>query len=240
MRYVIFGDGRAGKNIQSYLSSLGHQTDVIPHQMAQRARDICEGLIADADVVAAAIPDGKLQAWFKQWASAIGSRPAIHFSGASDIAGMWGYHPLYSFPPTVVDEKILAGIPFACPEGGPAFSEIFPKAQNPNFVLKASERARYHALAVISGNLAALLWNRTAGAFASLSGLPPDAMMGVYLQSLVDRFLESPSDSLTGPVARKDGETVRANLNSLSDDADLTKFYEALLSVGWPEYPHDS
>lgn len=237
MRYVIFGSGRVGSAMAAYLTSLGEGLRLIPHAQARDEPDQCRAWIDEAEIVAAAIPDDALAAWRRYWAGAIGQKLAIHFSGAAAIENMYAYHPLYSFPKGPVAPEVMAGVPFACPANGPPFKEVFPGAGNPNFELADSDRARYHALAVLSGNLSAFLWNRTAGPFQDLSGLRAQEIMGVYLQSLIDRFLETPEDSLTGPVARRDGETVKANMAALQGEPELTAFYKAFLDAAWPDYP---
>jgi hypothetical protein len=237
MRYVIFGNGRVGTNMAAYLRQLGHDVDIATRSEAETDRDHCRRLIEGADVVAAAIPDGKLPGWRDQWRESLCDKTVIHFSGAAQIEGMHGYHPLYSFPQTLVDTAAMEKIAFACPADGRAFCDVFPGASNPSFVIADHDRAFYHALAVVSGNLSAYLWNQTAPAFEQLSGQAASDIMGVYLQSLVDRFLESPADSLTGPVARRDDETVASNLAALERAPMLRELYEAFLHAAWPNYP---
>jgi len=237
MKYAIFGAGRVGVNIAAYLKHLGHDVSLISHDAARTQADACRRKISDADIVASAVPDGKIKAWRNQWAADIDGKIAIHFSGAADIDGMFAFHPLYSFPPHDVDSLLLKTVAFACPRGGPSFQEVFPGATNPHFEIHAHERARYHALAVLSGNFAAHLWNATAPAITKQSGLEPEAILGPYLQSVVDRFMESPKGSLTGPVARKDKDTVAANLKALETAPELKTLYDAFLRAAWPDYP---
>ncbi|MBT8471914.1 MAG: DUF2520 domain-containing protein [Marinicaulis sp.] len=53
----------------------------------------------------------------------------------------------------------------------------------------------------------------------------------------MDRFQESPSDSLTGPVARRDAATVSSNLSALETNPELRALYETFLRVAWPDFP---
>ncbi|GJL95426.1 MAG: stilbene synthase [Hyphococcus sp.] len=238
MRYAIFGAGRAGENMAAYLRHLGHVIEIITRAEVEETRANCCEKVSHADIVIAAIPDSALQPWFENWQEVIGERPAVHLSGAVTVSGMSGFHPLYSFPKAVIDMAIMARIPFACSEQGPEFSELFPGAQNPHFMLRDDDRAYYHALAVLSGNLSAFLWNKTADPFEKLSGMPAQDIMRVYLQSLVDRFLEAPKKSLTGPVARRDANTVQKNLDALKSQAELSQLYQAFLDTAWPDYSH--
>ncbi len=236
-RYAIFGAGRVGVNMTRYLTDLGHQASLISHSEAVSDADGCRGEIRAADIVAAAVPDDALAGWRDQWARDLGGKAAIHFSGAARIEGVYAFHPLYSFPQTVVPAATMKQVAFACPKGGPSFGDIFPGAENPNFEIADKDRARYHALAVLSGNFAAYLWNETAKELSEFSGLKPETVMGGYLSSIIDRFLESPEGSLTGPVARKDEKTVAANLDALSSTPKLRGLYEAFLKAAWPDYP---
>ncbi len=236
MRYVIFGNGRVGANMAAYLRRLGHSVDIVTRNDAETHRDHCLRVVQTADIVAAAIPDGKLPAWREAWRDLLAEKTAIHFSGAAAVEGMYGYHPLYSFPATLVDAAAMEKIAFACPAAGPSFQDVFPGASNPSFVIADADRAFYHALAVLSGNLPAFTWNQTAPSFEQLSERAARDIMGVYLQSLVDRFLESPADSLTGPVARRDETTVAANLEALEKAPALRRLYEAFLDAAWPDF----
>lgn len=236
MKYVIFGDGRVGANMAAYLEGLGHSVDVVPRRKAEEAQETCAALIERADIVATAIPDDRLPDWREEWKTAIGARPAIHFSGAVDVKGMHAFHPLYSFPKSLIDPAIMKGVVFACPLGGPAFQDMFPGAPNPHFEIAGKDRARYHALAVLSGNLVGYIWNETAKDIAACTGLSPEQALGSYLRSILDRFHENPTASLTGPVARRDRSAVKENLAALSESPKLERLYRAFLEAAWPEY----
>ncbi len=236
VNYVIFGAGRVGVNMTRYLTFLGHGVSLISHAEAKTDPDACRAKIRAADIVAAAAPDDRLADWRDQWAPDLVGKIAIHFSGAARIDGVYAFHPLYSFPPDAVAPETMKQIAFACPREGPAFGDVFPGAENPHFKISDEDRARYHALAVLSGNFAAYLWNETAKEISAFSGLPPETVMGGYLASIIDRFVESPEASLTGPVARRDAKTVAANLEALAATPKLRGLYESFLEAAWPDY----
>ena len=234
--YVIFGCGRVGTNLASYLEHLGHDVALVSRRKAENETSACAALIETADIVAAAIPDDKLEDWRDEWFGVVGARPAIHFSGAVSVDAMYGFHPLYSFSRSTMDVEKMRRIAFACPLNGPSFETVFPKAPNPHFKIADEDRARYHALAVLSGNLVSYIWNETANEFAAYSNMKPEEILGGYLESIVDRFIESPTDSLTGPVARRDKITASKNLASLQDNAKLQGLYQAFLNAAWPSF----
>ncbi len=235
MRMLIFGAGRVGSSMARYASHLGNAVSIVSREktLADRAAVCAE--IGNADLIAAAIPDDCIAGWRADWDAEIGDRPAIHFSGALMIAGMRSYHPLYSFPAAPLPPAIMARIAIAREENTPPFASILKGAGNPEFIVRGEDRAYYHALAVLSGNFAAHLWNETAKGFAARFGPPPEEILGSYLAGVVDRFRESPFDSLTGPVARRDAQTVAANLGALAGEPRLKALYEAFLASAWPD-----
>ncbi len=235
-RYLIFGPGRVGTNMAHYLEHLGHIVVLVGRAEAERDQQRCMGLIKEADIIGVAIPDDKLSVWFDQWGQLVAGKCIIHFSGALTVDGMKSFHPLYSFPKSVLPVATMEKIAFACPVGGPTFSTIFPSAVNPHFEIADHDRARYHALAVLSGNLASYIWNQTAEEFSTLIEETPEEILKSYLGSIVDRFVENPTASLTGPVARRDRQTVEKNLDGLANNANLKKLYEAFLDTAWPEF----
>lgn len=231
MRILIFGRGRVGGSFKAFVESLGHQALSLGRADAVRA----ETEILSADLVAAAIPDDALPAWWEHWRSRLKDRPAMHFSGARVLQGLPGYHPLYSFPAAPLDPREFGAIAIAREPGAKPFAQMAPGAANPEFVVRDEDRAFYHALAVVSGNFAAHLWNETARAFSDRLGPGGGEVLGAYFDSVVARFRENPSSSLTGPVARRDAATVEANLEALEQTPRLGALYRAFLQSAWPE-----
>jgi len=78
-----------------------------------------------------------------------------------------------------------------------------------------------------------------AHCFCTSVGLAPDAVLAGYLAGVVERFRESPLDSMTGPVARRDRASVEANLAALAGEPRLTALYQAFLSSAWPDFEKD-
>lgn len=237
IRIAVFGRGRVGSTFAAYAAALGHEVETIAKPAALARTADARGIVQRADLVAAAIPDDALDQWRTDWAGDTGERRAIHFSGARVVKGMTGYHPLYSFPRAALEPVAMGSIAIAREEGAPPFADMVPGATNPEFVIKAADRALYHALAVVSGNFAAHLWNATAEAFARRFHIAPETVLSPYFASLVDRFAEAPLDSLTGPVARRDARTVELNLDALREDPQLQSLYRAFLASAWPEFP---
>lgn len=235
--YLIFGPGRVGTSMASYLQHLGHSVVLIGRTEADTGQNRCAKLIQEADIIGVALPDDDLSAWYDHWAEIVAGKTVIHFSGALTIDGMNSFHPLYSFPKTTLPVVKMEKIAFACPVDGPNFNVVFPNAPNPHFEISDHDRARYHALAVLTGNLASYIWNEAAQELSNLTNEPPEKIFESYLRGVIDRFVESPTSSLTGPIARKDVLTVEKNLDGLSGNPNLKKLYDAFLTTAWPEYP---
>ena len=226
--------------MRHYLLAMGHDVESVDLIETQEELERCRTAVSTVDVVIATIPDSSLQAWFNEWRPYIGDQPAIHHSGAMVIDGMTSFHPLYSFPNTVLNADVLTSIAFAVAGEGPSFADIFPGLPNPLFIVEAEDRPRYHALAVLSGNFASYLWNETASGFSEYSDRDVAAIMKPYLLSVLERFCESPYDSLTGPIARRDPRSVESNLRGLENEQKLRDLYLAFLNNAWPEFKSES
>lgn len=236
VRYAIFGTGRVGTSLATWLRRLGHKVETITRADSAARSPAALAAVKAAEVVAAAIPDSALADWRDSFARELEDRRGVHFSGALLVDGLISYHPLCSFPRAPLDPAVMDRIAFARQEGAPPLAETFPGAANPEFVIAGADRAFYHALAVLSGNFAAHLWNETAKAFEARLGLKPETVLAPYLEGVAARFAESPLDSLTGPVARRDGASARANLEALADTPRLEALYRAFLASAWPDF----
>ena len=236
MRYAIFGTGRLAASLAPYLRRLGHETTLVPRRDGEAKTEAARRAVAAADVVAAAVPDRAILAWRDLWAPEIAGKTALHFSGALAAPGLVGAHPLCAFPKTPLAFEQMRAVAFAMQEGAPPLAAIFPGADNPTFVVADADRAFYHALAVLSGNFATHVWNETAKAMEDRLGLDAATVLGPYLAGVAERFAESPRDSLTGPLARRDRPSAEANLAALAEAPRLAALYRAFLASAWPDF----
>lgn len=236
-RLLIFGPGRVGANIAAYARHLGVDVDVVSRAQAAGDPDQMAPRIQAATTVAAAVPDSAIAGVFDRWRGALRGKRCIHFSGALTLAGADSYHPLYSFPRSVLPNDVMRRVAFAIAEGAPALSDLLPGAPNPVFTISEKDRAFYHAIAVLTGNFSAHIWNQAARAMAQRLPDAPPEILGPYLAGVVDRFQESPFDSVTGPVARRDQGSIAANIQSLAEHPQLQTLYEAFLASAWPDRP---
>ncbi len=237
---LIIGQGRVGVSMAAYGRSLGLNVDVATHADVKAAGAPLAARMRAARVAAAAVPDSAIAPIFQRWRDHIdegrrADQTFVHFSGALTVDGAHSYHPLYSFPKNVLPMEIMGAIPIAVEEAAPSFDSLFTGAPNPVFTVKREDRAFYHAIAVLTGNFAAHIWNEAATALEKrLPELPP-ALLAPYLAGVVNRFEESPTASITGPIARRDAETAAANLKSLKGAPQLEALYSAFVQSAWPE-----
>jgi predicted short-subunit dehydrogenase-like oxidoreductase (DUF2520 family) len=80
--------------------------------------------------------------------------------------------------------------------------------------LTATDRARYHAAAVIASNHMVALMGQVERMAAEL-GVPSEAFLDLAAASLENVAALGPTAALTGPVARGDWDTVRHHLGVL-------------------------
>lgn len=104
---------------------------------------------------------------------------------------------------------------------------------NPKYYLHPEKKALYHAWCVMGGNFPVLLWSRMQTGFQQL-GLDPQ-ISEVYLQQVFQNFVQNPTGALTGPLARKDHQTISKNLLALAQMPEA-HIYESFLKVFYPEY----
>lgn len=219
--YGIIGNGRMSRHMQHYFTSLQ-----IAFQVWERSHpEDVESALKDCDVFLVLINDDAIEG-FHQDHSFLRDQICIHFSGALTLEGVQGMHPLFNFTDDLYDQEVYAKIPFVVEEGAHSFEEIFPVLPNPHVRIPADPviKAKYHALCVIAGNFPTLLWQETASELKAM-GLNP-SIMHPYIQNIAKAYTMDPNDSLTGPFARKDDQTINKNLEAVSNTS-LESIYQA-------------
>lgn len=236
--YALIGDGRLATSLAAWLPT--HGMSVRQWSRRREASGECAELssvLDHASFVLIAIRDDAIIPWAVENSPLLEGRTLIHFSGALIADGIHAFHPLYAFPPEPVPVSCLDQVAFIGDEDGAVFGDVFPTLPNPNFTLLPAQRPLYHAFAVLAGNLATFLWNETAAGMWNDLGLPPSKVLTPYLRGLIENFEAAPFDSLTGPVKRRDTDTVNANLDALREHPALRELYEAFLTAAWTPSP---
>jgi predicted short-subunit dehydrogenase-like oxidoreductase (DUF2520 family) len=155
-------------------------------------------------------------------------KPLIHCSGSLSIPGVAGAHPLMTFADTMYEPEVYRSIPFVH-EAGYDFDDLFPALPNPHFAISVKDKARYHAMCVIAGNFAQLMWKSVVDRFASQFDWPAD-ILSPYLGQVAENFVNHPQSSLTGPLVRNDRLTIDRNIKALQGDP-LLEVYTAFIHL---------
>lgn len=211
--YLIIGDGRISRHFQCYFSQLGLSYSVWHRslslkQLQQKFKCATHVVILISDK---AIEDFIQQNLLKSTCI------LIHFSGSVTTPHAFGAHPLMTFNHDEYDLSLYQSIPFIIDHNAPDFSELLPGLSNPHVRLHTSQKEKYHALCVLSGNFSCLLWQKLFSSFESELNIPAE-MAQLYLIQQTKNLLSHWPSALTGPLVRKDQETIKNNLNALKND----------------------
>jgi hypothetical protein len=160
----------------------------------------------------------------------------IHFSGSLVSKKAWGTHPLMTFGPDLYSLEKYLSIPFVVDEKAPPFRELFPGLHNPNVRLNEKQKAKYHALCVMSGNFSCLLWQKLFESLTEEFGISPHTA-DMYLRQQTDNLLANFRTALTGPLARGDQATIAKNIKALDGDP-FQGIYEAFVKA-YPSIKHE-
>ena len=183
---------------------------------------------AAPELVLICVPDRAIA----EVAQAIEPGPWIaHTSGATPLAALtpherrFGLHPLQTFTRARGPEQLDGAHAAVTAESDEARGVGFWLARELGlepFALEDSQRALYHAGAVVASNFLVTL-HRAAADLAESAGAPPEALV-----PLMRRVIENDFE-LTGPIERGDWETVETHLAAIRETKpELEPLYRAL------------
>lgn len=250
---ALVGGGRVGKAFaRSWLGAGGHLGEVISRTDAgaQRAAgELGSGrprAISDArghcDVLAIAVSDDAIAAVAGELSGRMSSSAAFHFSGAlpasrlevlaSGGAALGSLHPLRVFSGRPGEDwqgafVAVEGDDIAAEQG----LEVAAAFGATGHRIRPEDKPRYHAAATLAAggvvsllSLAARAWTR-AGIGEEQARI---ALSGLAAGAAGTASREPFPDALTGPIARRDLDTVRAHRDALGNDSDLLELYRLL------------
>lgn len=228
IRYLFVGNGRLSKHLQYYFRELN-----LPFLVWTRAEGISElyDRIELATHILLPISDGAISGFYKTHLENC-SKTVVHFSGALEIKGIHGIHPLMTFGYDLYDPKFYQKIPFIT-SSSLSFDQLLPGVPNSSYQIKPEEKAYYHSLCVIGGNLTSILVSKMRAGMKEL-GLPDD-ISNFYAEKCIENVYKNPDRFLTGPFARKDFLTIERNLSALRNDP-YQKIYQSFLSITFPDF----
>lgn len=233
VNYAIVGGGRLARHFSHYFHLLE-----IPHTCWARdrysrlntyklpnAEQRLKKTLAHADRVLLLVTDKAIAALLQQY-PLLYEKQLIHCSGALSFPGVAGAHPLMTYAENLYELEVYQSVPFML-ETGCSFDSLFPGLANPHFIIRAEDKARYHAMCVMAGNFAQVLWQGIANRFEQQLELPAHSL-NPYLQQIAANFAHAPATALTGPLTRNDQHTLERNLQALDDDP-LQDLYQAFV-----------
>lgn len=226
--YLIIGSGRVARHIAHYFNLLN-----IQYKSWDRSQDphALKKMLSECTHVLLAISDSSLLGFYRLHLAGL-DKTVVHFSGAHYFPEMIAAHPLMTFGSELYELDFYKKIHFTMT--GASLMEALPGLENPSSILPAEQKALYHAYCVLGGNFTTLLLTKMLTGFSEMK-IPASAAR-LYIEKVVANTFAEPEKALTGPLVRKDIETVQANLQAL-DSETTSEIYKAFLKTYWPEYP---
>lgn len=220
----MIGTGRVAKHFTSYFNMLDA---AVTNWSRRDQRPLAEAL-SHCTHLFLAISDDSIEEFYSQNNQFLSSKHLYHFSGARSFAGIVGIHPLMTFAHQVYSKDDYEKMHFVVDDMPTLNDWPFFMFKNSKSYISTENKARYHALCVISGNFAQMMWDKCEKDLKHLN-IPVQGFHHYINQNLKNYLTQT--DSLTGPIARGDIKTVRRNLESLSGDA-YADVYRAMVNTG--------
>ncbi|MFK8138728.1 MAG: DUF2520 domain-containing protein [Bdellovibrionales bacterium] len=205
---LVVGNGRLATSILPYLLSVGHEVDQLDRKTLEnqlkfeKHYDLVIVLVSDSAISDVVSSLRKLNPFESQY---------LHMSGALNIEGVSCVHPCMSFGIEALPVENWDSIPFAVFDK--SLNHFFPTMNNPELHIPVEHKALYHALCVCAANLPQIIWSET---FKEAEKIPMDPSLFLPLiDASLKNLFRSGEKALTGPIHRKDENTMKSNLNSI-------------------------
>lgn len=210
--YLIIGQGRLATHLKFFFQS--NNIRVLNwHYKSHNLSQLSE-LHNSTAYTLLCIPDSKIENFITD--NNLEKEKCVHFSGALNIPGTLQFHPLMTFSKDLVPLDFYSKFSYVGIRGQLSLKAVFPFLTNPYFEIEASQKAKYHALCVLAGNFTNLLWQKALTDFKAMN-VPATAVLP-YMTQIFDNIKKVETNTLTGPLARRDVNTIQKNLDSLSQD----------------------
>lgn len=209
--FNLVGPGRAGVSLAQALIDLGWE-----HASTFGRSDSLSTAAAGVDLCIIATPDSAISDAAAE--IDLGDAVVMHLSGAAplDVLGSHraaALHPLVSLADPERGARQLRSAWFAV-AGDPIAGELAEALSGMWFVIEDTDRALYHATAVVASNHVTALLGQVQRLAAEV-GVPFEAFLPLVQVSLDNVALHGPAVALTGPAARGDEQTIAAHLEAL-------------------------
>jgi predicted short-subunit dehydrogenase-like oxidoreductase (DUF2520 family) len=211
LRVRIIGRGRAGGSLAAALDGVAEVEFV--------DRDNHTTAAQGADLLVLAVPDRAVTACASDVAP--GEAVVAHLSGVTQLMALKPHgrvaslHPLVSLPDATEGARRLRGAWMAI-SGDPLIEELARLLDGRTFRVDDEQRALYHATATIAANHLVALMGQVEHLAASM-GIPVRPFLDLATGALANTVASGATAALTGPVSRRDWDTVRQHLEALAD-----------------------
>lgn len=241
LNIAIIGAGNVGQAINQLLCSVGYKTSLIGREVAKK-----QSLIRNADLVLITTSDHAIETVCESISQTLTADTVVsHCSGAlsSDILSsakdqgcvIASSHPLNTFPNLSASLALLSnanhGTYLYCEGDNKALEVLTPVFKHAGFnTVEIASRAKtaYHTACVFACNYLTVLMNVSLQT-AELEGIDKKQFWQA-IQPLVQSTLSNISEhgttqSLSGPIARGDTQTVSSHLGLLNNNSDISDIY---------------
>lgn len=206
----IVGSGNMATHFMHYLSM-----ENIPYINWSRSKDQLSPIkkLERCKKIFLLISDDSIPKFINEYRD-IENRELIHFSGSLTLENILGIHPLMTFSNSLYSLEEYREIPFVGEKGKFTLKELIPDLNNKTYTISKDQKALYHTLCVVGGNFTNIIWQKTFMDFNKELNLPIE-ILKPYLKQTIKNILNSPFNSLTGPIKREDKKTIKRNIESL-------------------------
>ena len=221
--YGLVGSGRLAKHLVYYLDLLK-----LPYVIWSRSSktDIYK-IFKHCSHILLPITDCEIEPFIKTHQKLLSDKVCIHFSGALFTRLAIGAHPLMTFTQKLYSEEVYKQIHFVIDSKHP-FEEILSGFPNSHSTILPSQKPKYHALCVMAGNFSTLLWQAFFKEIKNI-GISKSHTLPYLHQTFMN--ITHLEDSLTGPLKRKDKQTIHANLEALKESPSLYDIYQSFMKL---------
>ncbi len=236
MRLIIAGPGRAGGSIAIASQRAGHEiVGVLTRSGSSPFGPVLDWTseLPAADVLFVAVRDDAIGPVVDRLVPVVGKvAVAAHLSGFTPVltlhpfqkAGIAvaGFHPLQSMPDPETGAKALAGSYVGI--GGDqlavdTLTHLADTLKMEPFGLDDDSRPAYHAAAAAASNFVVTSLAVAADLFDS-AGIDPRVSRPLVERAVANVYEKGADQSLTGPVARGDIDTVIGHINAAKEVSD--------------------